>query len=221
VPNLSERSLHLIAALRRGQRPKFWLDREPAPWLARPFLKESALQAHERSEMIEFPTSSATLAEMHALLRFPFFARLNALLRRTAASEGVEMGAPLSDSRVVRFAGSRPWYERSNMNETKILLRQSMRGLLPDSVLAARPQRTGTVHTYMRSSVSKGLKPFVDAMAKESALAALGIIVPVAFAWCWERYLEDENSRLGAKLLATVQTELWLRGQTGAPRLLP
>src|SRR5690606_8178135 len=61
---------------------------------------------------------------------------------------GVEVRSPLSDRRVIEFALSRPWWERSSGRETKRLLRRAMRGLLPDEVLAPRRHRTGVTGGY-------------------------------------------------------------------------
>src|SRR5690606_16717808 len=84
-----------------------------------------------------------------------FVARAFANITRWSLAAGVEVRSPLSDRRVIEFALSRPWWERSSGTETKVLLRQSMKGLLPDDVLAPRARRTGVTSGYSHRAMSE------------------------------------------------------------------
>jgi asparagine synthetase B (glutamine-hydrolysing) len=108
------------------------------------------------------PRTSRVLAETHAYLRFPFFGRVVGVLRAFALEEGVELRSPLLDDRVVRFAVRRPWSERSDGLETKILLRRAMRGLIPESVLAPRPHRTGVTSAYFLRQLRGPARPHIE-----------------------------------------------------------
>ena len=79
-----------------------------------------------------------------------------------AREEGVEIRSPLYDRRVIEFALTRPREERSSGVETKKLLRASMRGLLPDSILATRTKRTGVTGGYFGRSMREHLPAMVD-----------------------------------------------------------
>src|SRR5665647_2872372 len=88
--------------------------------------------------------------------------------------------APLALARAVR--GGRPlvsylerslppWIDsRSSGAETKKLLRASMRGLLPDSILAARTTRTGVTGGYFGRSMREHLPMMVAAAFDHSLL---------------------------------------------------
>jgi asparagine synthetase B (glutamine-hydrolysing) len=93
-----------------------------------------------------------------------------------AREEGVEIRSPLYDKRIIDFALTRPREERSQGTETKRLLRASMRGLLPDSILQPRAKRTGETGGYFTRSMRQQLPAIVDTLFESSMLAHAGVI---------------------------------------------
>lgn len=212
-PLLPQLALRLIAAVRRTPVGGDYLDRDVPYWMRRSFLAEHDVVGSDRRARPSLPSGSAVVAETHAYLRFPFYPRVFALLHRFALDEGVEVRSPLLDARVVRFAAARPWYERVDGPETKILLRRAMHGLLPDAVLAPRPHRTGVTSSYFLREMRTAGWEIAQRVIPDARLATLGIIDPDAYRRAWEQILKHDHHELAARAFFTLQAELWLRAR--------
>lgn len=163
------------------------------------------------------PRSSRVLGETHAYLRFPFFARILATLRAFAVEEGVELRSPLLDDRVVRFAAQRPWSERVDRAETKIVLRRAMQGLVPAHVLAPRPHRTGVTSAYFLRQMRGPGRPLIEDLLRDPLLASLGMIDAPRLRRAWAHVLQHDDGETGSRVFFTMQTELWLRAHATRP----
>lgn len=207
-------ALNRLVARARGMKPApHYLDRNPPFWFRRQFLDEHGVMEREIAARPRPTAASHVIAEAHAFLLFPYFPRIMRLLAGFAVEEGVELRAPLMDERIVRFAVPRPWHERVKGKETKLTLRGAMRGVLPDSVLAPRPHRTGVTSAYFVRQVTGPGRPYFEAMLNDSRLADVGMIDPARLRRAWEAMLANPNDTLGALLHSTLQAELWLRGR--------
>lgn len=208
-------ALNRLVARARGMKPApHYLDRNPPFWFRRQFLDEHGVLERDIAERPRLPAASHVIAEAHAFLVFPYFPRIMRQLAGFAVEEGVELRAPLMDERIVRFAVPRPWHERAKGNETKLTLRGAMRGVLPDSVLAPRPHRTGVTSAYFVRQVTGPGRPYFESMLNDSRLADVGMIDPARLRRAWDAMLANPNDTLGALLHSTLQAELWLRGRT-------
>jgi asparagine synthase (glutamine-hydrolysing) len=207
-----------IARMRRTAAPRHYLDRQPPAWFRRDFLERHDVAGREDRNRPELPTGDAVLAEGLAFLRFAFFPRIIGMLYGFAVDEGVELRSPLLDERVVRFALQRPWSERADGRETKVLLRRAMRGLLPDHVLAPRPHRTGVTSAYFLRQMRGAARPLVEGtfFLTDSRLASLGMIDPQRLRRAWEFVLGHDDDELAGRIFFTLQAELWLRAQEPA-----
>lgn len=203
-----------IASMRGMRPPAHYLDREPPPWLRTRFLDEHGVLEREKSGRPRHPARNLVMAESHAYLLFPFFARIMRLLRGFGLEEGVEVRSPLLDERVVRFALERPWHERADGGETKVLLRRAMRGALPEHVLAPRTHRTGTTSAYFVRQLLGPGRRWLQAMADESLLASIGMVDQTRLRRAWDHFLANGDEALGADLYFTFQADLWLRART-------
>jgi asparagine synthetase B (glutamine-hydrolysing) len=182
------------------------------------FLRHHGLK--ERFELLgplAQPAPSAAERETQFYLSHQFFARVNSKMARFALDHGVEIRSPLLDSRVVDFALSRPRDERNNAGDKKRLLRASMQGLLPRSVLAPRARKTGTLVSYfahhMRTDGVSQLRNVLPARA----LAEAGIVDAEALARSVAQYRDVGPSYPYAEaLFCTLQAELWLRARTSS-----
>lgn len=201
----------LIARALGRPAPHHHLHRTAARWVRSDFLRTSGALARDEAAMPPLPPRSRVLSETHAYLRFPFFGRILGQLRGFALDEGVELRSPLLDDRVVRFAARRPWNERSDGRETKILLRRAMRGILPDHVLAPRPHRTGVTSAYFLRQLRGPARPILEAALQDPLLATLGIVDTRRLRHAWDHMLRHDDDDTGARLFFTLQAELWTR----------
>ena len=101
------------------------------------------------------------------------------------------------------------------MGETKRLLRASMRGLLPDHVLAPRKARTGTPETYFSRWFWERFPVFATAAFEAPLLAELGIVDPTVLKRETNRLVNGGSSTEKLTLYFTLQAELWLRARMG------
>lgn len=210
-PTLPDRVVHALARWRGLAPPGHHMDRLTPNWMVPGFLAAHDVPRREREARPELPRGNQVLGEAHAYLRFPFFARILGLLRDLARAEGVALRSPLLDDRVVRFAVQRPWSDRADGAETKVLLRRAMHGLLPERVLAPRPHRTGITSAYFLRHLRDEGRPLVDAILQDSLLASIGMIDLTHLRRAWAHVLEHDHDELAVRILFTLHTELWVR----------
>lgn len=220
-PLLPRTVLDGAAILRKGKRLRG--DIEPAlpDWINPAFARRHDLPELTRSPVVRRPGESASARETQWHLRTPWVPTLLSCLSDMGLQNGVEIRSPLYDRRVIEFAATRPRDERSAGGETKRLLRASMRGLLPDNVLAPRTSRTGMTTGYFARSMRQGLAAELLSTFEEEGklepgiLAELGVIDFKKFWASAGRYLRGTDTSTGVDLLMTLQTELWLRTHGG------
>ena len=214
-PLLSPGLARLVAAL-GGPRPDPVFERPVPGWIPPAFARRHGLAARERAHSPRPPWRGLAEREAYWYLTCPHFARAYGLLSGFALEAGVELRSPLLDRRVVELAAARPRPERNAGREVKRLLRRSMRGLLPDGVLAPRDAKTGTLDGYFARSMQGGFPALAEAALSGSPrLAELGIVEPGAFRAGLEEYARTGDGWLGYALHQTVQVELWLRAREG------
>jgi asparagine synthase (glutamine-hydrolysing) len=213
APALPERLQRQIARW-RGLDYRHYLERRVPIWFTEQFVREHRVFPREMAAQPPLPKGNMVRAEAEVFLRFPFYPRVFAQLYGFALDEGVEMRSPLLDERVVRFAMQRPWSDRANGGESKRLLRRAMRDLLPASVLAPRPHRTGTTSAYFMRGMRDEGWPLAERMLSESRLAEMGMIDTAPLRRAWDHLLKYEDEKLAGRVYFTLQAELWIRGQT-------
>jgi asparagine synthase (glutamine-hydrolysing) len=132
-----------------------------------------------------------------------------AVLSSLGLEHGVELRAPLLDRRLVDFALRRPRAERASAGAVKHLLRRSARGLLPPSVLAPRPHKTGVLTGYFQRSFRADPDGLVSDVFASSMLARRRIVDGDALQKVWRAYKQNGGG-LGGQLFMTFQVEVWL-----------
>lgn len=215
-PALPASVARAIARLRGFTPPGHHFDREPPRWFRGTFMRAHGVMERERAAAPLLP--SGVLGELHAYLRYPFYPRMFGVMHDLALEEGVEARSPLMDARILRFAAARPWSDRVDRRETKLLLRHAMRGLLPDEVLAPRPHRTGVTTAYFFRQLRGSARPVIDALLQDPLLASLGMIDAARLRHAWAHVLRHDDAETAARLWFTVQAELWLRAHAPAVR---
>ena len=223
LPGLPRVAYRLATVLRGGRRLQHFLDRTPPPWFRPTFLRAHDLLGRQWHEREWARPGRASQAEMSFYFKTTYAPRVSAAVRGFLAEAGLEMAAPLLDTRVVDLASRRPAEERSLGIESKRLLRESMRGLLPESVLAPRMEKTGLTVGYFERTFRRDLRPAMSQLgAGAMRLADLGIVEPAAFRQAADRYLASRDPALGLPLYLTLQAEWWLRAWDETPgRLAP
>lgn len=165
------------------------------------------------------PDESVNAFEARFLLDNPYVNRVLAWTHSFATDEGIRLRSPLYDPRVVTFAAGRPHSDRNDGREVKIVLRRAMRGILPDSVLAPRPKKTGVSAEYFRRqlpSLLEGyLTPMLDRPSGSMLLADLGLVDPIRLRRVLAEYVAAPDHLVGAQLFATYETEAWLAVRAG------
>ena len=126
---------------------------------------------------------------------------------KMSMAHGVEVLVPLLDYEVVRHAGRLSVENKQRGPTTKWAFRKAMEGILPRDVIY-RPKAGFGVP--LREWMSKALRPLVDEVLSERALASRGIFSPAAV-----RQLIDLD-RQGAvdaayPILSLACIELWCR----------
>lgn len=199
---------------RRPLRPTF--ERPVPPWIDRGFARRHGLRARERAHNPRPRGAGPAQTEAHWYLTAPYFPRAYGLVSAFALEMGVELRSPLLDRRVVEFAAARPREERNAGRETKRLLRASMRGLLPDAVLAPRDTRTGTLDGHFAAGMRSEFPALAAEAFRAPRLAELGIVDPAALRAACGTYARTADGSLGFALAQTLHVELWLRARERA-----
>ena len=213
-PALPEPLLHIWAWLRKGERPAGYLERTLPVWFDPGFVHEHHLIERDRANTPARTCRSRASYETQWYLTHELAGTFAASIAGIALEEGVEGRAPLYDRRIVEFAVSRPRDERSAGRETKRLLRASMKGLLPDHILAPRRHRTGVTGQFFHQTLRERHADCITQTLNEPlALADFGIVQPEVLRDSWERYRSGASGELAMSLFFTLQTEWWLRAR--------
>ncbi len=210
-PNLPSPALAL-ASFARGGRPLVgYLERALPPWIDQRFVREHALDRRDRLYAPRVTHRNRSDRETAWYLSHQYFPRVFGIASTFACEEGVEIRSPLYDRRIIEFALTRPREEKSTGSETKRLLRASMRGLLPDSILKSRVKRTGETGGYFSTSMRQQLPAMVSAVFENSMLEKAGLIDALAYRRRVTEYANGMQSNFAVGLYFTLQTELWFR----------
>jgi len=194
---------------------RYYLQRPIPAWMDRGTLERLGVFEREAAGTPPEIRMRPAASEMRWYLEHPFAGRILSTVSSLALDEGVELRSPLLDERIVRFAASRPWSERSWRTETKRLLRAAAAAWLPSEVLAPRTTRTGTTSGYLARALRDDADRIDEVVRGESALDNAGILDAQVLRGEWERYRRHGGENLAIALLFTIQTELWLRAKGG------
>jgi hypothetical protein len=216
-PNLSPRAHRLITLLRGGRPLRDSLDRPIPKWIRADFVDRTDLRARRPVRPPRRRGESLSAAEHAYFVQAAFTERIAALLFAYNLESGVEIRSPLLDSRIVRFAAQRPRWESNSGYQNKRLLRASMRGVLPDEIIAPRKSRTGLPTTYFWRSVEDHVRFARDRFAGGMLLAEVGVVDHMTLLSSLDAFLGGrvEDLEEVAALSFVIQAELWLRSEMG------
>jgi asparagine synthetase B (glutamine-hydrolysing) len=144
----------------------------------------------------------------------PHFGRALAATRESTVPFGVEVRSPLMDERIIAMAASRPIVERAFQENGKRLLKAAVRGIVPDSVLAPRPAKTGLASGYLHRQLHQQLLPRLKlAFGSSSAMGDRGLVEPGTVLRHGEQYQSQPDHLTGVCLYLTLEAEYWLRAR--------
>lgn len=125
---------------------------------------------------------------------------------RLTAAWTIEERHPFHDRRLYEFLMSVPDDQPARERTRKFILRNALRGLIPDSVLARRDKADFSILFV------KALKQFAgDQGFNAAALAEAGWIDAAAFRRAWRERIADYQNANIWPLWTTVSAELWRR----------
>jgi len=186
--------------------------RAPA-WVRPDFVRSHDLLGRNREHAPPGAVRTYAGAEAFRMASSPFFGRVATAVREAARRGGVRHASPLWDTRVIRFALSRPFAERVARGESKRMLRAAVKGLAPDDVLAPRPHRTGAPDRIFLRAMDAGVLPFLDHCIADLRLADMGIVEPSELARAIAEHRRRPGFYPGVLIAFTAHTEAWLRSR--------
>lgn len=189
------------------------------PWLATRWKTDPGLRERRDLEPARRFLESPSRYESRWYVETPYFPRSVSWASAVALESGVDMRSPLLDKRIIEFAASRPVSERGYRGEGKRVLRESVRSLIPDSVTAHRPVKTGIPRGYLHRRMKAGFREALKRVFSQhsSALVEAGLLDAEGLRRSTEEYFSTEAHILGVQLFLTLQGELWLRAIGGFP----
>lgn len=188
------------------------------PWLTSEWVSDSRARSRVSPEPFRRLLESPAKYEYRWHLETPYFPRAVSWARALALESGVEVRSPLLDRRIIEFASHCPISEKSWRGESKIVLREAVRGLIPEFVTAHRTTKTGIPRGYLHRQYATGLPEALDEVfvSGRSQLEELGIIDRGALIDASRRYQTNSDHIPGVQLYLTLQAELWLRSLRSA-----
>lgn len=206
------RILRLVGAGHRFPDP---LSRPLVPWLTPDFVREVLVPRQAEWDVYRFHGARRGQdREHHWLLASGFAERILPEYCRVFLERGVEQRSPLHDLRLVHFAASRPRRERATGRDHKLLLREAMRGWLPESVVSDRPRRTGHNRDYVSWALSREAPQVVRVLGDRPVMANLGIVVAPRLREVSAELRTGAAPGWFAGWSFTVLAEAWLRGRS-------
>ena len=177
--------------------------REPVPWLGRRY------HSLYRTEVAVPPKRDWLLPGRQQrlnLLRDPALASIMQNVRQEAAPHGLEWRHPLLDHRLIEFAASLPSSQTFRAAQRKIVVRNAMRGHLPDAIL----DRFDKI--YPEAISRRGLKEREQKKVwhylTDMRAAELGFVDEALVQQTYRAYLEGKS---GSMFWWTLTLEDWLR----------
>jgi asparagine synthase (glutamine-hydrolysing) len=126
---------------------------------------------------------------------------------RASMAASLEVRAPYLDTTVVEFAARLPWTEKLSLTRTKRVLKEALRGLVPDPILARPKKGFGIpVARWIRGP----LRPLFEDLFSDASLQRSGVLAPAATRALLDRHLSGAAD-LRKPLWTLAMFLLWQR----------
>ena len=213
LPLLPDRAREWLDVVRGRDANRGTMIRQSMPsWIAERWRRDEQLQGRAALEPPRHLLESPSAYESRWYVETPYFLRAAAWAAGLALQAGVVVRSPLLDRRVLDFAASRPLSERVGASDSKLLLKEAVKGLVPPSVLAPRPFKTGIPRGYLSRQMDRTFLPmFREAFSVPSVHVSMGLVERARLdsAICRVALTPDHLTRV--ELSLTLQADLWLR----------
>ncbi|MFL5277345.1 MAG: asparagine synthase (glutamine-hydrolyzing), partial [Myxococcales bacterium] len=135
---------------------------------------------------------------------------------RASMAASLELRAPFLDTHVVEYTARLPWKLKLSLTRTKVLLKQALKGIVPDEILSRPKKGFGIpVAAWIRGP----LRPLFEDLFSDRELGASGLFEPRYAQDLLRRHLRGEAD-LRKPLWTLAMFQLWQRRWgTGASTL--
>jgi asparagine synthase (glutamine-hydrolysing) len=120
-------------------------------------------------------------------------------------ANSLEVRCPFTDHHILEFGLSIPFSWKYRGGQTKWIVRQAMKGILPDSVL--QKKKTG-FNPPMPEWISRELRPLISALLSRPAIERRGIFRPEAIEKLLQDHFEGRRDN-GVKIWGLMMLEVW------------
>jgi asparagine synthase (glutamine-hydrolysing) len=143
---------------------RWMLRRDGFPrWMDPHFARRIHLAERIRLEAIRRPFSSFAQADLYRSAFSGFAAHFSEVEERSASWFGLEQRHPLDDRRIIEFALALPEQQRWRQDQSKFVLRQAMRDLLPETI-RQRVTKADFAHVFAEALQAQGGEHLFDSL---------------------------------------------------------
>ncbi|MCB0173568.1 MAG: asparagine synthase (glutamine-hydrolyzing) [Anaerolineae bacterium] len=138
------------------------------PWIVPHFAAKIQLTKRLKQATADQQFSSLVKKNMYEILTAGWWCHGNELEERSSSWFGIEQRNPFKDRRVIEFAFALPVEQFWRRDQTKFILRQSMRNLLPESIRLRRT-KAAFDHVFPNAFQGQGGAKIFDSLSSACA----------------------------------------------------
>lgn len=173
------------------------------PFLARELAKRVSLEDRLRQEPIRRTCRTFSQQEIYNRFVSGELTHGSEIVERTASWYGLEERHPFADRRLIEYAFVLPQSQRFDSPFTKVVLRNALSGLLPESIRLRR-SKADFSHVFAKALERLGGKHFFDSLM----LAQMGYVNGAAAGRAYATFIH--GYRTGDRSYNTYMWSLWM-----------
>jgi asparagine synthase (glutamine-hydrolysing) len=207
IPGVAKAPFRVFKRQAQGEKLPGWFKRE--------FIQRTSPNSTVQTTVFKAFKSSSQRQLYAAIIEGWQIGLLLGHLDAMASSHGAEFRHPFLDRRLIEFVMRVPDREKIGRGETKALLRNAVRDILPDRVV----NRLGkVVFTHANDSVLRRHQESVRVLLAQSKLAEMGVVDSGFLIRMFNDHCRDDAprdlltvQRISSAILNVLRLELWLR----------
>ena len=176
-------------------------------WIAPGFARKTSLADRINSAVVA-DTAEPGVRKLRTLLDSGWTVHSNEMTERSQSFAAVDGRSPFFDRRIIEFSFAIPEEQRGREKRTKIVLRNAMRGLLPETI-RNRPCKAEFGHTFRQALAGSEARRSFGFLT----LGKIGWVDPDAVRWMYDRAMTAHSfgRRAGNMwpLWVIFATEMW------------